>query len=278
MVWRTARRLHAALAGRTLTVADLRWPSLATLDLTGCTVVEAVSRGKHLLVRLDSGLTVHSHLRMDGSWRVQPTGPRPPGGPGAGWIRAVLGNPSWTAVGYRLGMLDVLATTDEGRVVGHLGPDLLGPDWDAGRAQRNLLADPGRPLGEALLDQRVLAGIGTFYLAETCFLRGVSPWTRVGDVPDPAALIDLAHRLLAANSTRTVQATTGDTRRGRTEWVHGRAGRPCRRCGTTIRSGAVGTAPTDRVTYWCPRCQPGPGAAELRPPRPARGAGSPPSR
>jgi endonuclease VIII len=257
VVWRTARRLHSALAGRTLSVADLRWPRLSTLDLVGRSVVEVVSRGKHLLVRLDDGLTVHSHLRMDGSWRVRKTGPRLPGGSSATQIRAVLGNPAWTAIGYQLGMLDVLPTAEEARVVGHLGPDLLGTDWDAGLARRNLLADPDRPVGEALLDQRVLAGIGAFYLAETCFLRGVTPWTPVGEVPDPDKLLDLAHRLIVANANRAVQVTTGDARQGRSQWVHARAGRACRRCGTTVRSGMIGTAPTERVTYWCPHCQPG---------------------
>ena len=96
------------------------------------------------------------------------------------------------------------------------GPDLLGPDWDPGQARTNLLADRDRPVGEALLDQRVLAGIGAFYLAETCFLRGVTPWTPVGEVTDPDRLLDLAHRLIVANANRAVQVTTGDARRGRT--------------------------------------------------------------
>ena len=273
VVWRTARRLASALAGRELTLSDLRWPTLATVDLTGRTVDDVASRGKHLLVRVSGGLSagglsLHSHLRMDGEWRVQPASAALPGGRRGEVIRAVLGNREWTAVGYRLGMLDVLPTAQEARVVGHLGPDLLGSDWDPQLAVRNLLADPERPLGEALLDQRVLAGIGTFFMAETCFLHGVSPWTRVGECGDAAAVVDLAHRLIIASITGPVQTTTGDTRPGRRQWVHARAGRPCRRCGAPVRAAPVGRAPTERTAFWCPRCQPGPG-----PDRPASSPG-----
>jgi endonuclease VIII len=164
VVWRTARRLHAALAGRTLTTADLRWPSLATAELTGRTVAEVVSAGKHLLLRLPPGpgggepaLTLHSHLRMEGSWRVVRTGTtREPGARST--VRAVLGNDTWTAIGDRLGMLDLVTADREHTLVGHLGPDVLGPGWDPARAVANLRREPHRAIGEALLDQRVLTG------------------------------------------------------------------------------------------------------------------------
>ncbi|WP_307824471.1 DNA-formamidopyrimidine glycosylase family protein, partial [Streptomyces sp. MBT58] len=128
-VLQTAARLHAALAGRVLTHADLRVPRFATSDLSGRTVLDVTARGKHLLTRIEGGLTLHSHLRMDGAWRVYAPGERWRGGPGH-QIRAVLTNADHTAVGYRLPVLELLRTNEESKAVGHLGPDLLGPDWD----------------------------------------------------------------------------------------------------------------------------------------------------
>lgn len=181
-VWQAARRLHDALAGRVLTRSDFRVPRYATVDLTGRTVLDVTPRGKHLLTRVEGGLTVHSHLRMDGSWKVFAPGQRWSGGP-AHQIRVILGTADRTAVGYRLPVLDILRTAEEQRAVGHLGPDLLGPDWDPERALDNLRADPPRALGEALLDQRNLAGIGNVYKSELCFLLGVTPWLPVGELP-----------------------------------------------------------------------------------------------
>lgn len=269
MVWRTARRLHAALADRPLIASDLRWPSLATVDLRGHVVREVVSVGKHLLTRLDGDLTLHSHLRMEGAWQVNRTGEAEAGRRFDHRVRAVLANEDWTAVGHRLGMLDLVRTGDEDGLVGHLGPDVLGPGWDAGEAVRRLVATPQRPVGDALLDQRVLAGVGTFYMSEVCFLRGVSPWTPIGDVNDIAALVGLVHRLLTMGANHAAQVTTGDTRKGQQQYVHGRSGLPCRRCGTTLRVDHVGQAPTQRTAFYCPRCQSGPAPGrDAPPPRP----------
>ena len=157
MVWQTARRLHQALAGRTLTRSDFRVPRLATADLSGEEVLETVSRGKHLLTRTTNGLTVHTHLRMDGNWRIRPAA-EPLRDDHR--IRLVLANEEWRAIGTQLGVVELIRTSEEPQVTGHLGPDLLGPDWDRAEAVRRLAADPGRPIGEALLDQRNLAGIG----------------------------------------------------------------------------------------------------------------------
>ncbi len=162
---------------------------------------------------------------------------------------------AWTAVGYRLGVVELVATADEASVVGHLGPDLLGDDWDVDEAVRRILLEPQRTIGEALLDQRNLAGIGTVYRAETLFISGLSPWTPAGAV-DVRAVAGRARRLLMANRERSSQITTGDARRGRELWVYGRAGQPCRRCGTAIRSAQQGEPPRDRISYWCPSCQP----------------------
>jgi len=251
-VWLTARRLHQALAGRVLTRSDFRVPRYATTNLTGRMVTEAVSRGKHLLIRTGDGITVHTHLRMDGSWRVRPARERVGN---SHRIRLILANAEWQAVGYQLGVVEVLPTASEHRVVGYLGPDLLGPDWDQVEAIKRLRADPARPVGEALLDQRNLAGIGNVYKAEVLFLRGIDPWRPAGEVADIEALVGLAQRLLEANKERFGMITTGVARRGEETWVYGRAGRPCRRCGTPVKSADQGRTTEERITYWCPRCQ-----------------------
>jgi endonuclease-8 len=274
VVWYTAHRLHEALGGRVLTRSDFRVPRFATVDLRGQLVTEAVSRGKHLLIRTGNGLTVHTHLKMEGSWRIRPSGAArgnsPAGGTapyrgdertvGSHKIRLLLANAEWTAIGYQLGITEVLRTAHESRVVGHLGPDLLDPDWGetlASDAVARLTADEnkGRPIGEALLDQRNLAGLGTVYLAETLFLRGIDPWRPAREVGDLGALVELGHRLLDANKARIDQVTTGDARRGRGNWVYGRAGRPCRRCGTPVQRGEQGPPGQERLRFWCPNCQ-----------------------
>ena len=133
-----------------------------------------MSRGKHQLFRFDNDYTLHTHFRMDGTWRIYPRGRKWAGGPD--WqIRAVLATTDHDAVGYRLPVTELVATADEESVVGHLGPDLLGPDWDLDEALRRIESQPERSIGEALLDQRNLAGIGTFYRAELCFLQGTHP-------------------------------------------------------------------------------------------------------
>ncbi|GAA3390104.1 Fpg/Nei family DNA glycosylase [Streptomyces roseoviridis] len=254
-VWYEAHRLDSALAGRVLTRSDLRVPRFATADLTGRRVLDVTPRGKHLLTRIEGGLTLHSHLRMDGAWRVYATGERPRGGP-AHQIRAILGNAEFTAYGYRLPVLELIRTAEEAKVVGHLGPDLLGPDWDPAEAVRRLGADPERTLGEALLDQRNLAGIGNVYKSELAFLAAVTPWLPVGELAPgvPERLVATAHRLLEANKDSPGMRTTTSRRPGERLYVYGRGGRPCARCGTAIRKAELG----DRVTYWCPGCQKGP--------------------
>lgn len=255
-VWWTCQRLHRALAGYVLTGCEFRVPSLATTDLTGVEVREVVSRGKHQLIRFGNGQTLHTHLRMDGSWRFARTGEAWSGGAGH-QIRVVLSTERGTALGYRLPVVELVPTAGEDSIVGHLGPDLLGPDWDAEEAVRRLRADPGRSLGEALLDQRNLAGIGTFWRAELCFLTGVHPRTPVSEVADLARLVERAREmLLAARDGR--QTTTGDTRAAMRAWVFERTHQPCRRCRTRIAFEEFGPTGQERTSYWCPRCQPDP--------------------
>jgi len=250
-IYRAARRLDTALAGAEVTRFDLRVPRFATADLTGEQVHGVVPRGKHLLLRVGE-YTLHSHLRMDGAWFVYRPGER--------WrhpafkVRAIVGTSDVEAVGIDLAEVELVPTRDEEQLVGHLGPDPLAEDWDAAEAVRRLSADT-RAIHVALLDQRNVAGFGNEYAAELLFLRGIRPETPTADVDVPA-LIELGVRTIRANRDRRDRTFTGDARKGRTDWVYGRAGRPCRRCGTLIRRGELGADPTrERITFWCPNCQ-----------------------
>jgi endonuclease-8 len=190
---------------------------------------------------------------MEGSWHLYRHGSswrRP-----AFQARAVLETAQWVAVGFELGLLEIMPIEREAELLDYLGPDLLGPDWDAAEAVRRLAADPARPIAVALGDQRNLAGLGNEYVNELCFLRGVLPTRPVGEVPDLPGLVGLAHRLITANRER-VRTTTGNTRPGERAWVFGRDGQPCRRCGTRIERGRLGRNDLElRNTFWCPRCQ-----------------------
>ena len=254
-VWRVCQGLNQVLAGRELSRCEFRVPAFATTDLTGVGVREVVSRGKHQLFRFTNDHTLHTHFRMEGTWRIHPAGRKWSGGPEF-QIRAVLATPEHSCVGYRLPVVELLPTADEDQVVGHLGPDLLGPDWDLDEAVRRLAADAARTIGEALLDQRNLAGIGTFYRAELLFLQGIHPRTLVRDVANLRRLIQRGQQLLFANRWRLEQSTTGDLRPNRRMYVFERPGQPCRRCGTSIRSEEFGPLTQERRSYWCPRCQP----------------------
>ncbi|GAA2001775.1 Fpg/Nei family DNA glycosylase [Microbacterium ulmi] len=250
-VHRTAGRLDAALAGKTVTRFDLRVPRLSTIDLRGETVHGVVARGKHLLHRIGDR-TLHSHLKMEGEWHVY--------APGERWrkpvfkARAIVGVPDAETVGFDLAELEVVATRDETALVGYLGPDPLSADWDAAEAARRLGLDP-RPVHVALQDQRNVAGFGNEYANEILFVRGILP-TTPADETDAAALVDLGARMIRANRDRIDRTFTGDTRPGRTTWVYRREGRPCRRCGTLILGGSLGADPTkERIVFWCPACQ-----------------------
>ena len=181
-VWRTALHLDQALSGTVLRGTDFRVPAHATLDLAGQPVVATLARGKHLLTRIGDDLTLHTHLKMEGSWHLYR--------PGSPWrrpaheARVVLRTEEWTAVGFALGVVEVVPRNDEDTVVGHLGPDLLGPDWDEDEAAAAAARRPHRPVADAILDQRNLAGLGNLYKNELCFLAGVHPRLPVGEVPD----------------------------------------------------------------------------------------------
>jgi formamidopyrimidine-DNA glycosylase len=259
-VYRTARRLDAGLAGRLLARTDFRVPAHATADLRGRSVLGTDTHGKHLLTRVEGGTTLHTHLRMDGRWKVLAPGRRVARREQPD-VRVLLETAEGaTAAALLMPVVELLPTADEHRVVGHLGPDPLRADWDAAEAVRRLSADPRRGLAAALLDQRLIAGLGNLWVNELCFLRGHSPWTPVSEVDLPRT-VDLAARMLRHSVEHSGGiVTTGDTRRGEQQWVAGRGGRPCRRCGTTVREvAAVAGDAARRRTCWCPTCQPGPG-------------------
>jgi endonuclease-8 len=246
-VWHTAAVLRDTLAGKALTRCDIRVPRYATVDLTGQVVDEVVSRGKHLFIRVGTA-SIHSHLKMDGSWQVNPVGKPSRAGHR---IRIILEAGEIQAAGVDLGVLEVLDRDCDEDAVAHLGPDLLGDDWDPRAAAANLVVDPDRLLAETLLDQRVMAGVGNVYCNELCFVTGHLPTAHVSAVKDPLRMVQRARDMLWLNRSRWNRSTTGDTRRGRELWVYGRAGRECRRCGTLIESDSSG----DRIGFWCPNCQ-----------------------
>ena len=250
-VFRTAAALREALTGQTLIRCDVRVPRYATTDLRGARVDEVLSRGKHLFIRVGPA-SIHSHLKMDGSWRITPRGrpPRP-----EHKIRILLEAGDIAAAGVDLGVLEILDRDHDMDSVAHLGPDLLGPDWDTARAAANLTADPDRPIAAALLDQRVMAGVGNVYCNELCFLFGRLPTSPVSTLTDPLRVATRARDLLWANRLRSSRTTTGNTRRGRQLWVYGRGGEPCQRCGTPIARAGQSDAAGERVSYWCPSCQ-----------------------
>jgi endonuclease-8 len=251
-VYRAARELHGALAGKVVTRSDFRVPAYATVDLSGDTVHAVASRGKHLLMRIGD-VVVHSHLKMEGEWRVYR--------PGRRWgrpdfqARAVIEVPGAVAVGFDLGIVEVFPAAEEGDRMAYLGPDLLGPDWDFAEAIRRLEAHPDTPIAVALAEQRNLAGLGNVFVNEVCFVRGMLPTRPVRDV-DLTPTVDVARRMIVANKDRSGRTTTGDTRPGNRLWVYGRGGEPCRRCGTTIEHGKLGRNELElRETWWCPHCQ-----------------------
>lgn len=260
-VFRLARRLDGSVAGRVVVRSDFRVPRLATRDLAGRSVLGHATHGKHLLTRFSGDVTLHSHLRMDGEWSVTRPGKRLPP-PLMPYVRLVLAlDDGCTAWGVRLHDLELVATDQEATLTGHLGPDPLREDWDVAEAVRRLRAQPDRPVVSALLDQRAIAGLGNLWVNELAFLVGVSPWTPIGSL-DVERLVERAATMLQHSATvpGALQVTTGVSRRGESHWVSGRKGRPCLRCGTVIKAvGELAGDPENRWTWWCPRCQPGPG-------------------
>lgn len=264
-MWRAARRLQEGLAGAVVQRVELRWPTLAGADLRGWRTIAVVPRGKHILHRFDSGMTLHSHLRMEGRWEVRTQiGRRPPDHSD---VRAWIVTEGAQAVGRRLGMLDLVATEAEDSVVGPLGPDVLGEVWLSDEVRTTLSADR-RPIGAALLDQQVVAGLGTMWVSEVLHELRIHPWRPAAELTtvELDQLLDLARRWLWRAKDLGMTSGAG-VRRGTGKRVHARSGQHCLRCGDQIRVAMIGTAAYERTMFYCPSCQGGYGPTDDRSPQ-----------
>jgi len=242
-IWRTAAGVRERVGGRTVGAA---WPRRFE-TLVGRTLEAVDPVGKHLLMRFSGGWTLHSHMRMTGSWHLYRPGER--------WrrprhlARAVLTFDDWEAVCFAAPVLELVR---EGRAaVQHLGPDVLADDFPLDHVVARARSAGPVPLGELLLDQRVCSGIGNVYKCETLWQLRLDPWRSSGELADDelSALFATARGYLRENVARAAPRSFG----GRPGAVHGRRGRPCPRCGTRVQARLQGAEA--RVTYWCPACQ-----------------------
>lgn len=267
-LYRFAARLRAVLEGRRLEAARAHGPGPVPRveKIVGATITSVISRGKNLLITFDNGLALRGHLRMYGTWHIYQ--------PGQEWVRPerearlVLEVPGAVVVNFNAPVIELL----EARALGlhlplrRLGPDVLDDNFDAEECLRRMRA-PARAsltLGDAIMDQQVMAGVGNVWKHESLFACGLNPWRLVSEVDDASlrALIDRARDLLRAS----VGKSNGlGTARRPSMFVYGRAGQPCRRCHTRISSGVQGV--DIRYTAWCPRCQPVVEGQAILPPR-----------
>lgn len=267
-IFRAARTLHRALAGETVTGFESVFPTLTRVHedtpITGRTVQSVTARGKHLLMAFSGNLVLRTHMRMNGSWHIYR--------PGEAWqrsrrdMRIVLATASFVAVGFNIHLAEWLRTSALGRheELRRLGPDLLADDFDAAEAEHRLRQRGDTPVADALLNQRVMAGIGNVYKSEILFACGVAPFAPVRTLSDEqvSCLISTARKFLRANVSEALPAMTtylGFRRTTRRDdpaerlWVYGRGGDPCRRCGAAVQVSKQGR--DARLTYWCPACQ-----------------------
>jgi endonuclease-8 len=268
-IFRAARTLHRALAGRAVTSFESAFPKLTRVHddtpITGRTIESVSASGKHLLMAFSGELVLRTHMRMNGSWHIYRPGER--WQRGRGDMRIVIGTADYVAVGFNIPVAEWLKTSALGRheELRRLGPDLLAEAFDAEEASKRLRARPDEEIADVLLNQRVMAGIGNVYKSEVLFACRLSPFSAVRTLSDAQVecVIATARRLLRVNVTEGLAAMTTymgfrrTTRRdhpGERLWVYGRAGEPCRRCSTPVRIAAQGR--DARLTYWCPTCQP----------------------
>jgi endonuclease VIII len=263
---RIAVGLRPHLAGRVVTSARARLPGPQVSRVVGQRIDAVEAVGKNLLIRFENGLELRTHLGLHGSWHRYR--------PGEAWRRPasravlILEVPGAVAVCFDAPVVELFETRAEvvHHTLGDLGPDLLDPDFDAAEARRRARS-PDRAdqaIGEVLLDQRAMAGIGNVYKSEVLFLDRVDPFAPTRSVDDEALdrVIDTARRLMLDNArpgapagrTTTLDPRTGARLAPSRLWVYDRAGRPCHRCGTLIVSGSQGSE-LPRTTYWCPSCQ-----------------------
>lgn len=248
---RLADKISRHFAGQRCERCVTRDPRLVGVDLSGARLIGADAVGKHLFIRFDNGFTVHSHLRMTGSWTVGPQAREPE------WRRRIeLWMENGRLTGIDLPVVEVLATLHEGHAIGHLGPDLCGaelPDLD--EVVDRMLRQPDDPLAMALLDQRNVAGFGNVYAIEVPFIAGVSPNQRVGAIEGLPQLVGLGAALIRTSAERGPQNTTGRRLNTADHWIYARRGHPCPICATTLDGYEERDSPWRRVSVWCPNCQ-----------------------
>jgi endonuclease-8 len=261
---RAAAALDRALAGSAVTAFATGLAHLARVDvdtpIAGRTIDRCQARGKHVLMRFSGDLTLRTHMRMHGSWHLYRPGERWRRSPRSARIQ--IDTAAWVAVAFDVPVAEFVRDADlaRHRPLASLGPDLADPGFDRADALARLAAPPERPIGDAILDQRAIAGLGNVLRAETLFLAGVHPDTPAGTLPPDvlSRIVETGARLLQENA-RAAAGTRNTTHRiapGEALWVYQRTGEPCRRCGTAIRSAAPGV--DARRVYWCPGCQPAP--------------------
>jgi endonuclease VIII len=266
-IFRAAQTLHRALAGEVVTRFESVYPALTRIHhdrpLTGRTIESVSSRGKHLLVAFSGDLTLHTHMRMHGSWHIYRPGER--WRASADDMRVLIATAPYVAVGFNIPVAELLTAREisEHPSLSTLGPDLADPAFDRDEALRRLRALSDETVDDALLNQRALAGIGNVFKSEVMFVARVNPFATVAALGDDqlARLIDVALKQMAMSigtreqtlSASTGRRTTGSLNPMAKLYVYGRAGKPCRRCGTSILSNMTGS--DARRTFWCPRCQ-----------------------
>lgn len=250
-VYQLAARLQF-MAGREVTHTSIRVPRYATANFTGSVCERVWAYGKHLFMQFDQQI-LHTHLKMDGTWSIHRAGTRwrKPGHMARVVLRLADTPADIELVGFLLGYVAVYGVDQYTEETSYLGPDVLAPEFDSEQAVANLMSQPDRAIGEALLDQRNLAGVGNEYRAEICFIAGVHPRTPVREV-DVVQIVDLTRHLMWANRLSPIRVTTGVKRAGKNQWVFGREGRACRRCGTPIMADRESE---QRILWWCPHCQ-----------------------
>jgi endonuclease-8 len=268
-IFRAARNMHRVLAGHAVTRFDTAYAHLDRVNvdtpIVGRTIERVESAGKHHLIVFGGDLILRTHMRMNGSWHLYRHGERWWRGPQT--MRVRIDTADWVAVAFNVPVAELvtpreLATRDP---VAKLGPDLLGREFDRDEAVRRLVASAHQPIAMSLLDQRLVAGIGNIYKSETLFLAGVHPFTPSGSVTRQVLeqVLDIARGLLKDNvvdgtspriqTYRNLRMTDPATKHDESLWVYGRAGKPCRKCGTPIEMKKMGVEA--RSTYWCSKCQ-----------------------
>ena len=266
-VFRAARTLHRFLASRLVTRFESVYPALTRIaedhPIVGRTIESVSARGKHLLIAFSGDLVLRTHLRMNGSWHIYPSG--------APWqrpardMRVLVGTADVVAVGFNVPIAELLTSRAlaQHAALQALGPDLLGKAFDRDEVVRRIRARGGEPIADVLLNQRVVAGIGNVFKSEILFLAGIDPFARVEALADAdlERIVSISREQLAANVMNRSETLSRSVGRRTTRsldpdaklWVYRRGGRPCRRCDAIVQSKKSGL--DARITYWCPACQ-----------------------